>query len=231
MIRVDIDAAQFEKRDDSGLMAEADAAAFASNLADRLTWTSKNGAARAETARRAAYQELPPAYRSHVDLLEDIWRHRPDAVIVGDSTQAVYAGTLFLDVPNPGAWFNSSTGFGTLGYAAPAAIGAALGVRGRPVVCLIGDGGLQFTLAELGSALDCQADVVFLVWNNQGYREIETWMVDAGITPLGVKPSAPDFVKIGEAYGLPARRVTDERELGPMIADAKGPCLIELLCP
>lgn len=227
MIRVDIDAAQLGRRADRGLMVEADAAAFAAALADGLSETKRDGAVRAEAARHAAFEELPADYRSHIALLNDIWRTLPDAIIVGDSTQAVYAGMLFLDVPKPGAWFNSATGFGTLGYAAPAAIGASLGVPGRPIVCLIGDGGLQFTLAELGSAVDCAADVVFLVWNNQGYGEIESAMADADIVPLGVRPSAPDFVKIAEAYGLSAERVHEPDLLGGVIASMMRPCLVE----
>lgn len=227
MIRVDIDPAQFARREDQGLMIEGDASAFASALADRLTGTQKDGAARAAKARDAAHQEMSPAYRSHMALLEDIWRALPDAIIVGDSTQAVYAACLMLDVPRPDAWFHSATGFGTLGYAAPAAIGAALGQPDRPVICLIGDGGLQFTLAELGSAKDCSANVIFLVWNNSGYQEIETAMLEADVTPLGVKPSAPDFVKIAEAYGLPAKRVTDKEALIDAILGEGGPRLIE----
>jgi acetolactate synthase-1/2/3 large subunit len=231
MIRVDIDPAQLQRRADLGLKVEADAAAFASALAARLDQRSADGAARAAHAREAALGELSPAYRAHVALLDRIWRHLPDAIVVGDSTQTVYAGMLYLDAPRPGAWFHSATGYGTLGYAAPAAIGAALGAPDRPVVCLIGDGGLQFTLAELGSAADCGADVTFLVWNNQGYLEIETAMVNKDIAPIGVRPSAPDFVAIAEAYGLPAWRITDAGELGAALARAGRPRLIEYRCP
>ena len=231
MIRVDIDPAQLEKRRDQGLMATADASAFASALADRLPRASRDGALRAARAREAAHEEIPPAYRAHAALLEAIWSDLPDAIIVGDSTQAVYAGCLMLDVPGPRRWFHSATGFGTLGYAAPAAIGAALGTPGRPVICLIGDGGLQFTLAELGSALDCGAEVIFLVWNNRGYQEIENAMVDADIVPRGVKPSAPDFVKVAKAYGMRVERVTDDVALKKAVTSAKGPCLIEFLTP
>ena len=235
MIRVDVDPKQLTKRADRGLMVAGDAASFAAALADRLAGMTRDrtgdGAARADRARRAALGELPPDFRAQIALLDDIWRHLPEAIIVGDSTQAVYAGTLYLDVPGPGRWFNSGTGFGTLGYAAPAAIGAAIGAVGRPVICLTGDGGLQFTLAELGSAVDCGADLVFLVWNNQGYLEIEKAMVGGDIAPIGVTPSAPDFAKVAEAYGLPARRVTDADKLAPALAAAARPSLVEFFPP
>jgi len=116
-----------------------------------------------------------------------------------------------------------------LGYAAPAAIGAALGHPGRPAVALLGDGGFQFTLAELGSARDIAADVVFLVWNNAGYMEIETSMVSADIAPIGVTPSAPDFSVVAGAYGLPSRRVTSQNELIAALEELPRPCLIEYL--
>ena len=231
MIRVDMEPEQFARRGDHGLMIEADAGVFTSAMANRLTTIKRQGHARAEQARRAAFEEIGPSYRAHVDLLQEIWCVLPEAIIVGDSTQLVYAGNMMIDPPCPGAWFNSATGFGTLGYAAPAAIGAAIGRHDRPVISIIGDGGLQFTLAELGSALDCSANVIFLVWNNRGYQEIETSMVSAGVQPLGVRPSAPDFVKIAEAYGLPAERVTDINRLGKALGRSTGPCLIEYVCP
>ena len=100
----------------------------------------------------------------------------PGSIIVGDSTQPVYAANLYYDHDRPGGWFNAATGFGALGYGPPAAIGAALAAPDAPVVCLTGDGGFQFTLPELGAAVDAGAPVIFVVWNNRGYREIETSM-------------------------------------------------------
>ena len=60
------------------------------------------------------------------------------------------------EAPQPRSYFNSSTGYGTLGYGLPAAFGAKLGQSHRPAVCLIGDGGLQFTLPELASAVEAK---------------------------------------------------------------------------
>ena len=49
--------------------------------------------------------------------------------------------------------------------------------------------------------------MIFVVWNNSGYREIETSMRDAGVEPVGVSPAPPDFLKIAEAYGIAAERL------------------------
>src|SRR6201999_1482530 len=136
---------------------------------------------RAEATRAAALAELPADMRDQIHILEAVRDTLRGAFIVGDSTQPVYAGNLYYDHDRPGRWFNSSCGYGALGYAPPAAIGAALAAPGETVVCLVGDGGLQFTLPEIGVALEAGAPVIFIVWNNRGYREIETSMLDAGV--------------------------------------------------
>ena len=169
--------------------------------------------------------------RTEIAVIDVIYHALPDCTIVGDSTQAVYAGNLYCDAPRAKSWFNSATGFGALGYAPPASVGAAVADPGKPVVCLVGDGGIQFSLAELGSAADAGADVIFLVWNNDGYQEIESYMVEAGITPEGVRPSAPDFLLAAGAYGVPAVRLSKAGDLAAALVEARkrgGPSLIEI---
>tara|TARA_R110002020_G_scaffold260673_1_gene474983 strand:+ start:379 stop:1971 length:1593 start_codon:yes stop_codon:yes gene_type:complete len=235
LIRVDIDAGQLERGGTPVLAIKADLGAFLEDMHGAMdNWRAPSpgqGASRARSTREQALAEIGDAYRSHVGMVQQLWKILPEATLVGDSTQLAYAGNMYVEAPRPGSWFNSATGFGTLGYAAPAAIGAALGQPGRPAVAIIGDGGLQFTLAELGSARDCNADVAFLVWNNSGFMEIETAMTSAGITPIGVTPSAPDFSAIAAAYGLPSRRVTSREEMSAALTDLPRPCLIEYLDP
>lgn len=169
--------------------------------------------------------------QQEVAFLDAIRSALPGLILVGDSTQAIYAGNLYYDADRPHGWFNAATGFGALGYGPPAAVGAALAEPGTPVVCLTGDGGFQFTLAEIGSARDAGAKVIFLVWNNDGYKEIETYMLDNGIAPEGVKPTAPDFVKIGEAFGVPSSRLERIEDLEGALKRAAlhdGPSLIEV---
>ncbi|AKI01657.1 thiamine pyrophosphate-dependent enzyme, possible carboligase or decarboxylase [Hoeflea sp. IMCC20628] len=235
LIRVDIDSAQLARGPLPALPVTADLGSFLDNmLSNRDAWARKStgdGAKRSKAVRELALAEIGETYGSHIDLCHEIWRAMPDATLVGDSTQLIYAGNMYVEAPRETAWFNSATGFGTLGYAAPAAIGAALGQPGRPAVALLGDGGFQFTLAELGSARDCNADVAFLVWNNSGYMEIETSMVSASIAPIGVTPSAPDFSIVASAYGLPSRRVASQDELIAALKELPRPCLIEYLAP
>jgi len=84
-------------------------------------------------------------------------------------------------------------GFGTLGYAVPAAIGAALAAPERPVVAICGDGGLQFSAAELLTAKDENVNLTLIVHANGGYVEIDNSMRSSGIEPVGVNLLVPDL--------------------------------------
>ncbi|MCA0024863.1 MULTISPECIES: 5-guanidino-2-oxopentanoate decarboxylase [unclassified Mesorhizobium] len=211
LIRIDIGADQLARRPatvaiqaDCAEAIEALLAALGSVDAGR-----QDGKNRAAAARKAARAELTPVHAAQVHAVEAIRDALPGAIIVGDSTQPVYAANLYYDHDRPGGWFNAATGFGALGYGPPAAVGAALAMPDAPIVCLTGDGGFQFTLPELGAALDAAASVIFVVWNNRGYREIETSMLDVGVEPVGVSPAPPDFCKLAEAYGIGAERLAD----------------------
>lgn len=233
VIHVDVDALQLARYPESLLPILSTVEQAVDDLLPALEGhqPQRSGADRAEALRTAALGELSAKMQNEVAILERIRSALPGLIIVGDSTQAVYAGNLYYDADRPHGWFNAATGFGALGYGPPAAVGAALAEPGTPVVCLTGDGGLQFTLSEIGSARDAGAKVIFLVWNNDGYQEIENYMIENGITPEGVRPSAPDFVKIGEAYGLPSVRLDDIDALDEALKRAvahEGPSLIEV---
>lgn len=232
LVRIDIDAGQLA-RHPATVTIQADSRAGIEALLAALSKAKlpADGAARAEHARAAARAELSPAMQAQLAVVETIRDALPGAIIVGDSTQPVYAANLYYDHDRPGGWFNAATGYGTLGYGPPAAIGAALAAPDAPVVCLCGDGGFQFTLPELGAAADTGAAVIFVVWNNRGYREIETSMRSVGVEPVGVSPAPPDFVKIAEAYGLAAERLASADGLDAALARARAaraPCLIEI---
>lgn len=228
LIRVDIDQKQLGRMPETALSIQADVTALVEQLLPLISFEVRDGNARAQRAKVEALSELSPVYQSHVKFCEQIYAAVPDAIIVGDSTQLIYAGNLFVDAPKPRSWFNAATGFGALGYGPPAAIGAALGDKSRPVICIAGDGGFQFSLAEIGTAKDEDADVVFIVWNNNGYLEIENSMISARIEPIGVTPSAPDFMKIAEAFGVEARLVSSGENLSDLLKIEKRPLLIEI---
>ncbi|MDY4299274.1 5-guanidino-2-oxopentanoate decarboxylase [Pseudomonas salmasensis] len=189
------------------------------------------------TARVARlWAELEPTWdaatRAQTRFLNVVLEELPGVVFVGDSTQPVYSGNLTLNLDHPRRWFNASTGYGTLGYALPAAIGAWLGRGdGQPVVCLIGDGGLQFTLPELASAVEARTPVIVLLWNNQGYEEIKKYMINRDIEPVGVDIYTPDFIGVAKALGCAAQSVHGIEALRTALraaADRQGPTLLEI---
>ena len=208
LIRVDIDAAQLTRGPECEVALNGSVANSVPRLADLLPNTAdRSGAARCEAMLRSVAAQADKTMHSDLAILEALVEELPGCAIVGDSTQLVYSGNLFLPHSAlPDGWFNAATGFGTLGYAPPAAIGAALARPDQPVVCLVGDGGLQFSIAELASAVEAGVPVLFVVWNNSGYREIESYMRAADITPISVTPVCPDLMAVAQAYDMPGRR-------------------------
>lgn len=237
LVRVDVDHGQLRRRP-ATVSIEADSARALGAIAQAIRESVRrnsihrtDGAARAEAVRIDARAQLEPYMHVQLEAVEMIRDALPGALIVGDSTQPVYAGNLYYDHDVPGGWFNAATGFGALGYGPPAAIGAALAAPERPVVCLTGDGGFQFTLSELGSARDAGTPVIFVVWNNMGYREIELSMRGARIEPVGVSPAPPDFCVIASAYGIASERVRKLADLPEALRRAretKLPFVIEI---
>ncbi len=242
LLRVDIDPDQTVRNYPPHVALVADSRNAAQALLSALSHTSlaerRNdwGQVRASRLREelAATWDAPTLAQTR--FLETVLHELPNAVFVGDSTQPVYTGNLTFNPQRPRRWFNSSTGYGTLGYALPAAIGAWLGGSSEngvrpPVVCLIGDGGLQFTLPELASAVEARTPVIVLLWNNQGYEEIKKYMVNRAIEPVGVDIYTPDFIGVAKALGCAAEAVDGVEQLRHALrsaADRQGPTLIEI---
>ncbi|WP_449431376.1 5-guanidino-2-oxopentanoate decarboxylase [Pseudomonas putida] len=242
VLRIDIDPDQTVRNYLPELALVADAELAAQALLGALqslpqpvrdsTW----GVARVARLRQSLAQVWDQPSLSQTRLLSSILQRLPNAILVGDSTQPVYTGNLTLDMDQPRRWFNASTGYGTLGYALPAAMGAWLGsaeqVPARaPAVCLIGDGGLQFTLPELASAVEAQVPLIVLLWNNQGYEEIKKYMVNRAIEPVGVDIHTPDFLGVARALGAAAEHVGDVAQLQAALGlavERKGPTLIQV---
>ncbi|MFM7067388.1 MAG: thiamine pyrophosphate-dependent enzyme, partial [Gammaproteobacteria bacterium] len=228
LVRIDIDRDQLQRglRPEVSLLGEA-GGVLRALLATMATTTRagtpaarlSRGAAMAESACDATFAALSPAMQRQIGFLETIRELLPEALLVGDSTQPVYAGNLGFNAASPGGWFNSSTGYGALGYALPASTGASLAAPERPVVCLVGDGGLQFSLGELAGPRENNAWMAIVVWNNHGYGEIKTSMLAVDIEPEGVDVQPPDFVPLAAAYGYEYRCVANLDEVAAALRD------------
>jgi acetolactate synthase-1/2/3 large subunit len=231
LIRIDIDAAQLSRNLKPHLAICSDARHALNTLTSALERdppSSNDGAARTQEIRDAVRRERDERYRAFFDAIRDAL---PEVIIAGDSTQPAYYASLHYETEAPRRYFHSASGYGTLGYAIPAAIGAKLGRPNQPVIALIGDGGAQFTLGEIASAVDAKTPVIFLIWNNWGYEEIKRYFEESGVDSVGVDLHTPDFVALGKSCGCSAHRVGDIEELKKALkraAENSRPTVIEV---
>jgi acetolactate synthase-1/2/3 large subunit len=232
MIRIDIDADQLA-RHPAALTLQGDARATLAALLPHLTQKpahSTQAAHDTRTTARAALADLSATMPAQLDMVEAIRSALPQALIVGDSTQPVYAGNLYYDHDRAGGWFNAATGFGALGFGPGAAVGAAVADPESQVVCLIGDGGLQFSPGELRTAVDENLPITFVVWNNAAFREIADAMRGANTEIIGCHPSPLRMNHFAAACDLPFVSIPqDPQELHRALSiPCKGPRLIEV---
>ncbi|UWQ40669.1 5-guanidino-2-oxopentanoate decarboxylase [Leisingera aquaemixtae] len=211
LIRVDICADQLA-RHAAEITITGRAGEAAAALLDALPALPKQseGAARAKHARTVALEEIGPQYRAQVEVLNAMRDAVPGALMVGDSTQPVYAGNLYYDHDRPGGWFNAATGYGALGYGIPAAIGASVADPSAQVICIAGDGGAQFSLPEIMAAVDETLPITFVIWNNRGYGEIASSMEAVDVPVVGCDPTPPEFGPAAASFGIPYTRVPME---------------------
>jgi acetolactate synthase-1/2/3 large subunit len=152
-----------------------------------------------------------------------------DAVLATDNAMCVYFGTIgVLPMSRPSS-FHFPTGFGTLGFTVPVAIGSALAAPDRQVIGLTGDGGLLFTVAELSVAADERLPMAIVVFDNGGYGEIRAEMLERGEKPLAVDAPPRDLVMLANALGARGLRVDSPEQLTSEIVQAKqhaGPTVL-----
>ena len=128
----------------------------------------------------------------------------------------------------------TSGGMGTMGYSVPAAIGAKMADNSRATVAICGDGAFQMSFMELATAVQFGVDIKVVVMTNNRLgmvRELQTNGYHDRQTAVFLDGS-PDFIKLAEAYGIPAMRVyeDDTMEKGvEMLAEHKGICLVEVV--
>ncbi|MGC3872228.1 5-guanidino-2-oxopentanoate decarboxylase [Halomonas sp. GXIMD04776] len=212
LIRVDIDPQQLARNRLPDLALLGDVGEVMKGIAERLLKAERlsdragrDGIVQADAVRQRLALRERPDVAPYAEWLDALRQALPEATIVGDSTGPVYAGNFLIDMPAPRRWFNAATGYGTLGYALPAAIGAAIAVPERPVIALVGDGGLMFTLSELATARDASLPLAVVIWNNQGYGEIRRYMDSHDVARRGVELTAPEFSALAQGFGCEHR--------------------------
>jgi acetolactate synthase-1/2/3 large subunit len=127
----------------------------------------------------------------------------------------------------------TSGGLGTMGFALPAAIGAKYGAKDRTVVAIIGDGGFQMTLQELGTIMQSGVDIKIIILNNRFLGMVRQWQELFNSRRYSfVDIESPDFVAVAAAYRIPGKCVAERDEL-PLalkeMIESKGSYLLEVM--
>jgi acetolactate synthase-1/2/3 large subunit len=126
----------------------------------------------------------------------------------------------------------SSGGLGAMGYEVPAALGAQLGRPDKTVWSIAGDGGFQMTMMELATMVENRVPVKIAIMNNRSLGMVVQWQrLFYQNSFVATKYTGnPDFVKLAEAYGIPARRVMEKDAVAESITwamETEGPVLID----
>ncbi len=154
-----------------------------------------------------------------------------ESIIVTDVGQHQMVASRYYHFKNTRSNITSG-GAGTMGFALPAAMGAKTGMPGRDVIAIIGDGGFQMTLQELGTIFQYKIPVKIVVLNNEFLGMVRQWqqMFFQGRYSF-TEMVNPDFIKISEAYGIKAKKVIERDDLTSALEEMiahDGPYFLEV---
>ncbi len=196
-------------------------------------WLAEIGEWRAESDIRdiQSWPDDGKLYVPHV--VRDIWQATSgDAILTTDVGQHQMWAAQYYPVELPYR-FITSGGSGTMGFGVPSAIGAWFAHPGREVWTIVGDGGFQMTQAELSTAVQEGANIKIAIMNNNFLGMVRQWQEFFFERRYSaVEMRTPDFIKIAEAHGIPARRVDQPDQVAEAIEFARqtpGPALIEFM--
>jgi acetolactate synthase-1/2/3 large subunit len=155
-----------------------------------------------------------------------------DAIIVTDVGQHQMVACRYAKFNETKSNITSG-GAGTMGFALPAAIGAKYGAPKRTVVAIIGDGGVQMTIQELGTIMQCEINVKILILNNEFLGMVRQWQQlfhDKRYSFVDI--ASPDYVQVAKGYRIPGQKVTDRANLKEALKtmlDHDGAYLLEVM--
>lgn len=225
LIRIDVDERELTLNAQPTVGVLGDAALAAEGIAALLAGQEHTapgfGLARVAAAREAARATAFGADRlPYVDALR---RAVPrDGIVAFDMTMLSYVA-CGLYPASESRTFLFPSGYGTLGFALPAALGAKVGRPEAPVVCVCGDGGFQYTMEELGTAVQHRLGVPVVIFNDSTYSAVkDEQRRSRDGRYLGVDLVNPDYVALADAYGIPGVRADEPAAMERAIGDALG---------
>lgn len=165
-----------------------------------------------------------------VDALNELTKG--EAVIVTDVGQHQMVACRYAKY-NKSKSNITSGGLGTMGYALPAAIGAYYGAPDRPIVAIIGDGGIQMTIQELGTIMQFNPNVKIIILNNNFLGMVRQWQELFHKNRYSfVDIQSPDFVMVAKGYGIEGKSVCKREDVKNALKemlDHKGSYLLEVM--
>jgi acetolactate synthase-1/2/3 large subunit len=155
-----------------------------------------------------------------------------EAVIVSDVGQHQMVACRYAKFNNTRSNVTSG-GLGTMGFALPAAIGAKYGAPHKTVVAIIGDGGFQMTLQEMGTIMQSNIDIKIVILNNRFLGMVRQWQELFNERRYSfVDMTSPDFVKLAAAYSIDGKSISDRKDLPGTLQEMlnhKGAYLLEVM--
>jgi acetolactate synthase-1/2/3 large subunit len=194
-------------------------------------WTAEIAKGREETRTRDILHQPDNGnlYAAHV--IRDLWSAtRGEAIVVTDVGQHQMWEAQYYAHERPRSLITSG-GLGTMGFALPAAIGAKFARPDAEVWVIAGDGGFQMTQCEMATLQQEQLDIKIAVINNGFLGMVRQWQEFFYDKRYASTPMlSPDFVKLADAYGIAAHRVTKRDEIAPLVGSVRAsgkPALID----
>jgi len=235
-IRIDIDPAEMRRfTPDVAIIGDAAEATHGLAAAVRRLGRRHSGGRdairAASAAAEAEIQSIQPQV-AYLRVIRDVLP--PNGILTDEISQVGFASWYAYPVYEPRTFIGSGYQ-GTLGAGFPTALGVKVAQPDRPVVAVCGDGGFMFAVSELATAVQYGIAVVTLVFNNNAYgnvRRDQQRLFEGRL--LGSELVNPDFVRLGESFGVATARVDSPEALRPVLARALAdgrPWLIEVTVP
>jgi acetolactate synthase-1/2/3 large subunit len=232
VIQIDIDPEEIGRNHARTLGLVGDARTTLQALLERLRVEAPPRSS-AKTEREALRAAVAAAdvQEPQSSILRSLRAGTPEnAILVADMTQIGYYSRPHWPVYRPRTYLTSSYS-GNLGFAFPTALGAKVARPDLPVLCVTGDGGFMYNVQELATAVQHRINVVTVVFNDGAYGNVARDLDEAWGGSFGAELVNPDFVRLGEAFGVATMRATPPAEVGALVRRAFAmdrPVLIEV---